>query len=173
MRPLLSLSFVVLALAPLAGCPKPLVAEESWQPVEGAPTTRSSISDEQRKEVQRIALEGRVRKMRAALVSEAEAQCTKDDDCELTAFHCCNCASGGRMAAVNKEKLPELLQRRGIVCQEYACAQVVSDDPTCSATAAVCREGKCVPEVPDSAKAPAGVDVEPIPDEPAPGEQAE
>lgn len=174
MRPLLSLSFVVFALSFLAGCPQPLVAEENWQPVEGAPTTRSAVSEEQRKEVQRIALEGRVRKMRAALVSEADATCTKDDECELTSFHCCNCASGGKMSAANKEKLPQLLQRRGIICEDYACAQVVSDDPTCSATTAVCREGKCVPDV--KASAPTGVQgvgTEPIPDEPAAGEQAE
>lgn len=165
MRSFVVSSLSVLTLLSLAACPQPLPAEEGWKPVEGAPATRASATDDQRKEVQRIALEARVKKMRAALISDDEKQCTKDDECELTSFHCCNCTAGGRMAAVSKEKVPDVLKRRGVVCEEYACAQVISDDPSCGATRAVCREGKCVPDVPAAAPgATEGVAVEPIPE---------
>lgn len=165
MRALVVFSLSLVTLLSLAGCPQPLPAEEAWQPVENAPATRSSADDAQRREVQRIALEARVKKMRAALISDDERKCNSDDDCELTAFHCCNCTAGGRMAAVNKEKVTELLQRRGSICQDYACAQVISDDPSCGAERAVCQEGLCVPGPATAPKGAAGIGVEPIPDE--------
>lgn len=162
---------VVLSLLALvlAGCPEPLAPEDRWVPVKGADATGANDDDPeavaQRERVRQLAMEARVKKMRAAFVSDEEASCKSDDDCELTAYHCCNCSAGGRMAAVSKSAMSELLRRRGVVCAEYACAQVVSDDPTCAAERAVCREGKCVPDAPAST-APEGIGVEPIPEAP-------
>ena len=168
-----SLVVLSLSLAPLllgTGCPKPLADDERWIPVESeanAGEASDAETAEQRERVRRVAMEARVKKMRAALISADEATCTADADCDLTSFHCCSCSAGGQMAAVNKAKLPDLLKRRGIVCQECACAQVVSDHPSCAAERAVCREGRCVPDVPaGSPPLQEGVGVEPIPDSP-------
>ncbi len=162
-------SFVVPVVAlPLlllvAACPKPLPPEDSWTPVKGADSGGGEAPEQvaQREKLRQIALEARVNKMRAALISADEARCSVDDDCALTSFHCCGCSAGGKAAAVHKDKLAEVLQRRGVVCGEYACAQVVSDDPTCAATHAVCREGKCVPEVRASTGEPKGLGTGPI-----------
>lgn len=164
MRSLVAVMLPLLTLASL-GCSK--ANEGEWVPVENTATSASSPEEEQRREeVFRIAMEARVNKMRAALIRPEEATCTRDEECELTDFHCCNCTAGGRMAAVRADALPDVLKRRGITCPEYACPQVVSDDPTCAAERAVCREGKCVPDVSPSATPPAGIGVEPIPETP-------
>jgi hypothetical protein len=67
--------------------------------------------------------------------------------------------------AVHKEKLPDVIKRRGLVCEVYECPQVVSSHPSCEAEKAVCRAGRCEPDVPEGAAAP-NVPTEPIPDEP-------
>lgn len=168
MRSLVAAMLPLLTVVVLLGCSKS--NEGEWVPVEIPKTEEPALSpeeQEQRENVRRLAMEARVNKMRAALIKDDEATCTRDEECELTAFHCCNCGGGGRMAAARSDALPEVLRRRGIVCAEYACAQVVSDDPTCSAERAVCREGKCVPDVPASTPpAPEGIGVEPIPEQP-------
>lgn len=162
--------FCLPLLAALSACPKPLPPEENWQPFPGAPATRkaeSQVSEEQKQRVQRLVLEAKIRKMRAAFVKPGEKTCTTDADCTLTPLHCCSCAAGGQMDAVRAEDLPAVIKRRGHICEDYACPQVVSTHLSCNATKAVCREGACVPDVPEgAAEGPKGIGEEPIPEKP-------
>ena len=158
-----------LLLSLLAACPKPVQTQEVWEPVEGAPASRSLFSDEQKAVAAQYQAKAHLTKMRSAFVKDVERVCKVDDDCVLTPMHCCTCASGGQSVAVHKEKLPPVIQRRGVVCQEYNCTQVVSAHRTCEAERAICREGQCVPDIPEGPKNPA-VKTEPIPDEPPPAE---
>jgi hypothetical protein len=142
----------LVALA--AGCPKEMNAGDpvEWTKVEGAPESRDLFDDAHRKKADGYKQRAHVAKMRAAFVRPEETTCTVDDDCVLTPQHCCTCAAGGRAMAVHKDKLPSLLQRRGQACDDYTCAQIVSSDPSCDATRAACRDGKCVPNTPAGAK---------------------
>lgn len=164
--PLLLLPLLALGLG---ACSDHTSDTEGWVPVPNPPPPPriAPADEEQHQRALHVAMEARVNKMRAAFVTAEEAACESDADCDLTAFHCCNCAAGGKMVGVNRDLLPEVLRRRGIVCAEYACAQVVSTDPTCGAKRAVCQEGKCVPDAPaKSAPEAQGIGVEPIPEAP-------
>lgn len=89
-----------------------------------------------------------------------ERRCSVDEDCALATVDCCGCAALGRQTAVRKDKIQALTERRRPICGTIACAQGISEDPSCSAARAVCREGTCVPDSP--AKASSGVGVEKI-----------
>ncbi len=169
----LSIAACVTALlgASLLGCPQPIAAQDEWRQVEGAPATRSLFSDEQKQRAEEVKHKAHVNKMRAAFVSNEERACQRDEECALTSAHCCNCATGGTMQGIQRDKVRDVLQRRGIICAESACPQVISDDPSCAAERAVCQDGLCVPDVPAGAGGPAGIGVEPIPDEGAAGTQ--
>lgn len=162
-RQLLATAIVVaLPLLAASGCPKEMPPENEWRKVEPVNQPATPEETARRERAQRLALEAKIKKMRAAFLQADERTCTKDEECTLTPQQCCTCAAGGQQDAVNAEKLPELIRRRGIVCDDYVCPQVVSTHPSCSATRALCREGKCVPDVPAGAKAPEGIGVEPI-----------
>lgn len=91
-------------------------------------------------------------------VLDDERRCTADSDCTLTTADCCGCQALGKQVGVRKDKLVAVGERRAPVCTAVACAQAISDDPSCSAAAAVCRDGLCAP-----ATGPAtAVPVEPI-----------
>lgn len=92
--------------------------------------------------------------------TEAERQCSADADCTLTTVDCCGCNALGRQTAVRKDKLPALTERRRAICGTIACAQGMSDDPSCAATRAQCRTGVCTADT--AAAAQHGVGVEKI-----------
>jgi hypothetical protein len=174
MRLLIAASLTAVLGASLLGCPRPIESQAEWRSVEGAPATRSLFSDEQKQRAEDVKQRAHINKMRAAFVSEEERACERDADCALTTLHCCGCATGGQLAGIHKEKVPTVLQRRGIICEQYICPQVISDHPSCVAEEAICQDGLCVPLLPASGRAPAGIGVEPIPyDEPpaAPGRE--
>ncbi len=90
-----------------------------------------------------------------------EQRCAADADCVLATFDCCGCNALGHQVGVRKDRAEALAARRLPICGTIACAQGMSDDPSCVATRAVCRDGRCAP---DTAAAPAaGVGVEKIP----------
>lgn len=93
-----------------------------------------------------------------------ERRCTADADCTLSTLDCCGCAALGKQIGVRKDRVQALTERRRPICGVVACAQGMSEDPSCSATRAVCREGQCVPDVASGPKGGAGVDVEKIKD---------
>jgi hypothetical protein len=99
-------------------------------------------------------------------VTAADQQCTQDSECALTTADCCGCTSLGKQIGVRADVVAALAQRRAPVCASVSCAQAMSDDPSCSATKAVCKAGKCEPDV---AGAPTGAPtMKPTPVEPIP-----
>lgn len=94
--------------------------------------------------------------------TEDERRCSADVDCVLTTIDCCGCAALGRQTGVRKDRVQALTERRRTICDGIACAQGMSEDPSCSASRAVCREGSCVPDA--AAAGNRGVGVEKIAD---------
>jgi hypothetical protein len=68
--------------------------------------------------------------------------CATDDDCALAPAGCCGCSEGGQNRALSKSALGAWEAARTGRCTEVVCAQGMSDDPTCSASAR-CVEGTC------------------------------
>lgn len=91
-----------------------------------------------------------------------ERRCVVDDDCTLTTEDCCGCATLGKQTGVRKDRVQALTERRRTICGAIACAQGMSDDPSCVASRAVCRQGQCVPDA--AAASGRGVGVEKIVD---------
>lgn len=168
---------LTLLLVVLVGCPKELAGaggggRDEWRTVDAGPTIKKPRIDPALQErFRREVAEKHVKKMQAALTMPDEQKCASDAECTLTPFHCCPCEHSGKLVAVNRTAVPQIVQRRSAVCPDYVCAQVVSDDASCAATRAVCREGMCVPDVPADAKKADGVGVETIPDETVPNDK--
>lgn len=80
-------------------------------------------------------------------ITAADQQCTNDSECALTTADCCGCNAAGKQIGVRADVVAALAQRRAPVCGAVSCAQSLSDDPSCTATKAVCRAGKCEPDV--------------------------
>ncbi|MBI1946429.1 MAG: hypothetical protein HYS27_12075 [Deltaproteobacteria bacterium] len=95
--------------------------------------------------------------------TDDERRCAVDADCALTTVDCCGCTSLGKQTGVRKDRLQALTERRVPICGTIACAQGMSDDPSCQATRATCRDGRCV-AADEAAQPPAGVGVGKIPD---------
>ena len=69
--------------------------------------------------------------------------CRNDSDCTLVPDDCCPCSAGGRQRAIpakDKEAYQRAQKER---CADTMCAAVMSTDPSCSATKAVCKSGTC------------------------------
>lgn len=94
--------------------------------------------------------------------TDDERRCAADADCMLTTSDCCGCNALGKQTSVRKDRIEALTERRRPICATIACAQGMSDDPSCAATRAVCRQGRCVPDAAEGA--PKGVGVEKIAD---------
>lgn len=98
-------------------------------------------------------------------ITAADTQCKQNSECALTTADCCGCNAAGKQIGVRADIVAALAKRRAPVCSGVSCAQSISDDPTCTATKAVCKAGKCEPDVGTSTAAPA---VMPTPVEPIP-----
>jgi hypothetical protein len=73
----------------------------------------------------------------------AAAECRKDADCVLVADGCCGCHEGGKQRAIPSRARAAHEKKRQGSCRETVCPAVMSQDPSCSAAAAVCKEGMC------------------------------
>ena len=76
-------------------------------------------------------------------VAGAAAVCKVDSDCVLVAEDCCGCTAGGKQKAISKKDRTSYERDRQARCAEVMCAAVMSQDPSCAATSAACKEGKC------------------------------
>lgn len=94
--------------------------------------------------------------------TDDERRCVADADCTLATLDCCGCAALGKQIGVRKDRVQALTERRRPICGVVACAQGISEDPSCTAARAVCLEGRCVPEL--AAGPTGGVGVEKIAD---------
>ena len=71
------------------------------------------------------------------------AACHVDSDCVLVPDDCCGCPGGGKQKAIPKKDKASYQRARQARCADTLCAAVISQDPSCAATSAVCKEGKC------------------------------
>jgi hypothetical protein len=66
--------------------------------------------------------------------------CATDEECIAAPLSCCPCSASGLAVAIRADKHAEW--RAGTCQEEVACAQVISEDPTCRAIAR-CVSGRC------------------------------
>jgi len=78
-----------------------------------------------------------------AAAKGAAAVCQVDSDCVLVPDDCCGCTGGGKQKAVSKKDRAGSEKARRTRCAGTLCAEVMSQDPSCAATSAICKEGKC------------------------------
>jgi hypothetical protein len=113
------------------------------------PAPAAPVVEEKPKEVPDVAL------------TDADRACTTDADCGLISVDCCGCNAMGKQTAARKDRMDAIAARRQPICGTIACAQAISDDPSCAATKAGCKAGVCVAVEPPAPGA-SGVGVEPI-----------
>jgi len=58
--------------------------------------------------------------------------CSADSDCVLVDEGCCNCNSGGKRTAINKNFMEQYNENLEASCKDTACPAVISDDPSCA-----------------------------------------
>jgi hypothetical protein len=78
-----------------------------------------------------------------AAAKGAAAVCQANSDCVLVPADCCGCTGGGKQKAVSKKDRAGSEKARRARCAGTLCAEVMSQDPSCAATSAICKEGKC------------------------------
>ena len=78
-----------------------------------------------------------------AAAKGAAAVCKADSDCVLVPDDCCGCTGGGKQKALPKKDRAGAERARQARCAGALCAEVMSQDPSCAATSAICKEGKC------------------------------
>jgi hypothetical protein len=79
----------------------------------------------------------------APRAAAAAAACQADSDCVLVSDDCCGCTGGGKQRALRKKDRAGYERARQARCAGTLCAAVMSQDPSCAATSAVCKEDKC------------------------------
>jgi hypothetical protein len=71
------------------------------------------------------------------------AACRVDSDCVLVPDDCCGCPGGGKQKALPKKDKASYQRARQARCADTLCPAVMSQDPSCAATSAVCKEAQC------------------------------
>jgi hypothetical protein len=69
--------------------------------------------------------------------------CRADADCALVTDGCCNCNQGGKQRAILSRGRSAYEKRRKSICQQIMCPALMSEDPSCVAGHAVCKDGAC------------------------------
>ena len=78
-----------------------------------------------------------------AAAKGAAAVCRVDSDCVLVPDDCCGCTGGGKQKALPKKDGAGSERARQARCAGTLCTAVMSQDPSCAATSAICKDGKC------------------------------
>lgn len=73
----------------------------------------------------------------------APAECRKNDECVLVTDGCCGCHEGGKQRAIPARAREAYERKRKSICKGTVCPALMSDDPSCLAAGAACKEGKC------------------------------
>src|SRR6476619_3724859 len=81
---------------------------------------------------------------RAGEPEAAEQSCWRDSECALVE-DCCGCGRGGLRMAVRGDRLTSLTERSAAVCEQHSCAGQPSQHRSCTASAARCAGGRCIP----------------------------
>jgi hypothetical protein len=80
---------------------------------------------------------------RAPAKSPAPSVCKVDGDCALVVDGCCSCTEGGKQRAVPVAARTSYESRRKAVCRQTMCPALMSEDASCLASHAVCKDGAC------------------------------
>lgn len=64
-------------------------------------------------------------------------------ECVIVQAGCCDCNASGSQIALPATQAQEHLDALAVKCEDIACAQMISDDPSCKAKSAVYQNGKC------------------------------
>lgn len=72
--------------------------------------------------------------------------CSKDSDCMMLSAGCCSCSHGGKNVAILRSSQQEYMQKNHKDCATTMCAAVISNDPSCKKSQAVCRNHECMLE---------------------------
>ena len=80
---------------------------------------------------------------RAPAKAAAAALCKVDGDCVLVVDGCCGCTEGGKQRAVPAAARTAYENRRKAMCRQTMCPALMSEDPSCVASRAVCKGGAC------------------------------
>ena len=81
---------------------------------------------------------------RAGEPQPEEQSCWRDSECVL-ADDCCGCSRGGLRMSVRGDRLSALTERSTTECEQRSCGDQPSKHRSCSASAARCAGGRCVP----------------------------
>ena len=81
---------------------------------------------------------------RAGEPQAEEQSCWRDSECVLV-DDCCGCAHGGLRLSVRADKLDGVTARGQDECAQRACGEQASQHRSCTATAARCVGGRCLP----------------------------
>jgi len=73
----------------------------------------------------------------------AARECSKDTDCVVVPDGCCGCNEGGKQRALPARARASYEKRRKRTCRETMCTAMISQDASCAAGGAVCKEGTC------------------------------
>jgi hypothetical protein len=74
----------------------------------------------------------------------AEQSCWKDSECTLV-DDCCGCGRGGLRMGIRGDRLNTLVERSAAACEQHSCADRPSQHRSCTASAARCAGGRCIP----------------------------
>jgi len=69
--------------------------------------------------------------------------CKVDRDCVLVVDGCCSCTEGGKQRAVPVVARASYESRRKAICRQTMCPALMSEDASCVASRAVCKDGAC------------------------------
>jgi hypothetical protein len=83
---------------------------------------------------------------RAGEPQSEDQSCWRDSECVLV-DDCCGCARGGLRMSVRGDHLAALNDRSASECEKRSCGDRPSKHRSCSATAARCTGGRCVPSL--------------------------
>jgi hypothetical protein len=81
---------------------------------------------------------------RAGEPDAEEQACSRDTECALV-DDCCGCERGGLRTGVRADRIDALTERSASVCEERTCADQPSQHRSCTASAARCVGGRCLP----------------------------
>jgi hypothetical protein len=81
--------------------------------------------------------EGRAKK--AAKASAEVAECQDDTDCVLVTDGCCGCNEGGKQRVIPRKARDAYEKKRGALCKNTMCPQLMSEHPSCVGRA-VCQQ---------------------------------
>jgi hypothetical protein len=81
---------------------------------------------------------------RAGEPDAEEQACSRDVECALV-DDCCGCERGGLRTGVRGDRRDALVERSAAACEQRTCNEQPSQHRSCSASAARCVGGRCLP----------------------------